>query len=190
MVPPVLPTDPSSPLRRRLLRAAVLAPLAGTLATLPGCSLPVQVDGTFLQPWRSHLQWGLADWQRSLTLARTLGCRQLVLQWAGILGGSDGDWTLPDSSLQQLFTAASENNIHLRVGLPFQQRWWQVIGADDASLQAFLADSLAQARRWLAQAPWAQQPAFGGWYARRGIDLHRWKIKTQSTPPVERATLR
>ena len=98
MVAPVLPADPSSPLRRRLLRAAVLAPLAGTLATLPGCSLPVQVDGTFLQPWRSHLQWGLADWQRSLKLAHTLGCRQLVLQWTGIVGGSDGDWSLPTAA--------------------------------------------------------------------------------------------
>ena len=135
MVRPDLPTDPSSPLRRRLLRAAVLAPLAATLATLPGCSLPVQVDGTFLQPWRSHLQGGPADWQRSLKLAHALGCRQLVLQWTGIVGGSDGDWSLPDSNLQQLFTAASENDIRIRVGLPFQQRWWQAIGADDATLQ-------------------------------------------------------
>ncbi|MBN4995388.1 DUF4434 domain-containing protein [Stenotrophomonas maltophilia] len=174
MVRPDLPADPSSPLRRRLLRAAVLAPLAAALTTLPGCSLPVQVDGTFLQPWRSHLQWGLADWQRSLKLARTLGCRQLVLQWTGIVGGSDGDWSLPDSSLQQLFTAASENDIRIRVGLPFQQRWWQAIGADDASLQAFLADSLAQARRWLAQAPWAQQPAFGGWYLPYELEQYHW----------------
>ena len=155
MLRPGLPTDPSSPLRRRLLRAALLAPLAGTLATLPGCSLPVHVDGTFLQPWRSHLQWGLADWQRSLKLAHALGCRQLVLQWTGIVGGSDGDWSLPDGSLQQLFTAARENDLRIRVGLPFQQRWWQAIGADDATLQAFLADSLAHARA-------------AGWHRRRG----------------------
>ena len=92
MSPPMLPSDPSSPLRRRLLRAALLAPVAGALATLPGCSLPEQVDGTFLQPWRSHLQWGMADWQRSLQFARRLGCRQLVLQWTGISGGADGDF--------------------------------------------------------------------------------------------------
>ena len=85
-----------------------------------------------------------------------------MLQWTGIVGGNDGDWSLPDGSLQQLFTAASENDIRIRVGLPFQQRWWQAIGADDATLQAFLAESLAHARSWLAQAPWAQQPAFGG----------------------------
>lgn len=174
MLRPGLPTDPSSPLRRRLLRAALLAPLAGTLATLPGCSLPVHVDGTFLQPWRSHLQWGLADWQRSLKLAHALGCRQLVLQWTGIVGGSDGDWSLPDGSLQQLFTAARENDLRIRVGLPFQQRWWQAIGADDATLQAFLADSLAHARSWLAQAPWAQQPAFGGWYLPYELEQFHW----------------
>ena len=171
MVRPDLPTDPSSPLRRRLLRAAVLAPLAATLATLPGCSLPVQVDGTFLQPWRSHLQWGPADWQRSLKLF-TRGCRQLVLQWTGIVGGSDGDWSLPDSNLQQLFTAASENDIRIRVGLPFQQRWWQAIGADDATLQAFLADSLAHARSWLAQA--RRRAAFGGWYLPYELEQFHW----------------
>jgi hypothetical protein len=154
MVRPDLPADPSSPLRRRLLRAAVLAPLAATLATLPGCSLPVQVDGTFLQPWRSHLQWGLADWQRSLKLARTLGCRQLVLQWTGIVGGSDGDWSLPDGSLQQLFTAASENDIRIRVGLPFQQRWWQAIGP-----------TMPRCRRsW----PTAWRTRAAGWHRRRG----------------------
>ncbi|MEL5920613.1 DUF4434 domain-containing protein, partial [Stenotrophomonas maltophilia] len=76
-------------------------------------------------PWRSHLQWRLAAWQRSWQLAHTLGCRQLLLQWTGIVGGSDGDWTRPDGRLQQLFTAASENAIRNRVGLPFQQRWWQ-----------------------------------------------------------------
>jgi hypothetical protein len=174
MSPPMLPSDPSSPLRRRLLRAALLAPVAGALATLPGCSLPEQVDGTFLQPWRSHLQWGMADWQRSLQLARKLGCRQLVLQWTGISGGADGDWELPDTSIRMLFTAAAEAGIAVRVGLPFQQHWWKAIGADDATLQAFFADSLAQARSWLARAPWARLQAFNGWYVPYELEQYHW----------------
>lgn len=174
MSTPALPPDPSSPLRRRLLRAALLAPVAAALTTLPGCSLPEQVDGTFLQPWRSHLQWRMADWQRSLKLARRLGCRQLVLQWTGIVGGAEGDWQLPDTSVRMLFTAASEAGIAIRVGLPFQQRWWQAIGGDDAALQAFFADSLTQARTWLAQAPWSRLHAFNGWYIPYELEQYHW----------------
>ncbi|MEG2804229.1 DUF4434 domain-containing protein [Stenotrophomonas sp.] len=169
-----LPSDPSSPLRRQLLRAALLAPAVGALATLPGCSMPVQVDGTFLQPWRSHLDWTMADWQRSLRLAQRLGCKRLVLQWSGIHGAPEGDWQLSDASLTMLFTAASEAGIRVRVGLPFEQSWWKAIGGDDAALQAFFADSLARAQQWLAQAPWARLQAFGGWYVPYEIEQYHW----------------
>jgi len=171
---PTVPSDPSSPLRRRLLRAALLAPAAGMLAALPGCSVPTQVDGTFLQPWRSHLDWTMADWQRSVQLAQRLGCKQLVLQWAGIHGAPEGDWQLPDTSLRMLFTAAGEAGITVRVGLPFEQSWWKAIGGDDAALQAFFADSLARAQQWLAQAPWARLQAFGGWYVPYEIEQYHW----------------
>lgn len=169
-----LPADLSSPLRRRLLRAALLAPAVGALAALPGCSMPVQVDGTFLQPWRSHLDWTMADWQRSMQLAGRLGCKRLVLQWAGIHGAPEGDWLLPDAGLRMLFTAAGEAGITVRVGLPFEQSWWTAIGGDDAALQAFFADSLARAQQWLAQAPWARLQAFGGWYLPYEIEQYHW----------------
>lgn len=169
-----LPADPCSPLRRRLLGAALLAPAVGMLATLPGCSMPEQVDGTFLQPWRSHLDWTMADWQRSVQLAKRLGCRQLVLQWAGIHGAPEGDWLLPDASLRMVFTAAGEAGITVRVGLPFEQSWWKAIGGDDATLQAFLAETLARAQQWLAQAPWARLQAFGGWYLPYEIEQYHW----------------
>ncbi|MGE8214617.1 hypothetical protein D3C87_315450 [compost metagenome] len=169
-----LPSDPSSPLRRRLLRAAVLAPAVAALASLPGCSMPVQVDGTFLQPWRSHLDWTMADWQRSVRLAQRLGCTRLVLQWSGIHGAPEGDWLLPDASVRMLFTAAAEAGITVRVGLPFEQSWWKAIGGDDAVLQAFFADSLARAQQWLAQAPWPRLQAFGGWYLPYEIEQYHW----------------
>ncbi len=169
-----VPSDLSSPLRRRLLRAALLAPAVGALATLPGCSMPVQVEGTFLQPWRSHLDWTMADWQRSVGLAQRLGCKQLVLQWSGIHGAPEGDWQLTDAGLRMLFTAAGEAGITVRVGLPFEQSWWQAIGGDDAALQAFFASSLARAQQWLAQAPWARLQAFGGWYLPYEIEQYHW----------------
>ena len=170
-----LPVDLSSPLRRRLLRAALLAPAVGALATLPGCSVPVQVEGTFLQPWRSHLDWTMADWQRSVGLAQRLGCKQqLVLQWIGIHGAPEGDWQLSDAGLRMLFTAAGQAGITVRVGLPFEQSWWQAIGGDDAALQAFFASSLARAQQWLAQAPWARLQAFGGWYLPYEIEQYHW----------------
>ena len=164
----------SSRQRRQLLRAALLLPAAAAMAPLPGCSPSERVDGSFLQPWREHLQWEMADWQRSVSLMRRLGCRQLVLQWTGIRGGDDGDWELPDTSLRMLFTAAGEAGMTVRVGLPFEQRWWQAIGADDAALQSFFDDSLGYARQWLARAPWPRLQAFGGWYLPHELEQYHW----------------
>lgn len=168
------PAPLPSPLRRQLLRAALLAPAVGALVALPGCSVPEKIDGTFLQPWRSHLDWGMADWQRSLKLAQRLGCRQLVLQWSGIHGAPDGDWELSENSLRMLFTAAGEAGIRVRVGLPFEQSWWKAISGDDAALQAFFADSLTRAQAWLAQAPWPRLQGFAGWYLPYEIEQYHW----------------
>lgn len=172
-------TDLPSPCRRRMLRTALLLPAAAAIASLPGCSPPERVDGSFLQPWRSHLQWSAAEWQRSVQLARRLGCRQLVLQWSGILGGDDGDWELPEASLRMLFAAAADAGVRVRVGLPFEQRWWRAMGGDDATLQAFFADSLERARQWLAQAPWSRLPAFGGWYLPYELEQYHWADPTR-----------
>jgi hypothetical protein len=157
-----------------LLRAALLAPAVGALAALSSCSMPEQIDGTFLQPWRSHLDWAMADWQRSVQLAQRLGCKQLVLQWAGIHGAPEGDWQLSEASLRMLFTAAGEAGIAVRVGLPFEQSWWKAIGSDDVTLQAFFAETLVRAQQWLAQAPWARLQAFGGWYLPHEIEQYHW----------------
>lgn len=171
--------EPASPFRRRLLQGALLLPAAAALATLPGCSVAERVDGSFLQPWREHLQWEMADWQRPLHLAQRLGCRHLVLQWAGIFGGDDGDWQLSDTGMRMLLTAAAESGLQVRVGLPFEQRWWQAIGADDATLQAFFAESLGRARQWLANVPWARMQAFGGWYLPYELEQYHWATPTR-----------
>lgn len=160
--------------RRRLLQAALLAPAMAALGALPGCSLPEQVDGTFLQPWLDHQNWTAADWQRSMKLAQRTGCRQLVLQWSGILGGPEGDWQLSDASVAMLFSAADHAGINVRVGLPFEQRWWQAIGGDETQLRSFFADSLQRARSWLAQSALTRQRRFAGWYLPYELEQYHW----------------
>lgn len=160
--------------RRRLLQAAALIPALVTLAGLPGCSLPEQVDGTFLQPWRDHQNWTAADWQRSMALAQRAGCRQLVVQWSGILGGAEGDWHLSDTSFAMLFSAADHANINVRVGLPFEQHWWHAISADETQLRDFFATSLQRTRAWLDQSSLSRQRRFAGWYLPYELEQYHW----------------
>ncbi len=171
---PMTATPPVSYSRRRLLQAALLAPTLAALAGLPGCSLPEQVDGTFLQPWLDHQNWTAADWQRSMKLAQRAGCRQLVVQWSGILGGPEGDWQLSDASFAMLFNAADHAGINVRVGLPFEQRWWQAIGGDEAQLRGFFTDSLQRARSWLAASGLTRQRRFAGWYLPYELEQYHW----------------
>lgn len=176
----VPPNAPASPLRRRLLKAAVLAPTVAALASLPGCSLPEQVDGTFLQPWLDHQNWSAADWQRSMELAQRAGCRDLVVQWSGILGGAEGDWQLSEASFGMLFNAADHAGINVRVGLPFEQRWWKAISGDQTELQAFLDESLQRARTWLSQSTLTRQRRFAGWYLPYELEQYHWADAARS----------
>lgn len=171
-----VPADLPSPLRRRLLRAALLAPAAGALAALPGCSAPPHFDGSFIQPWRSHLELSAQDWQRHMALAQSLGCRQIVVQWAGLYGsGGDADWNVPDSVMQQIFSSAAGAGLQVRVGLPYHSGWWKALQAPDlATLDAFLATTLDNARSYLQAAPWARQPNFAGWYLPYELEQFHW----------------
>lgn len=165
--------------RRHLLQTALLLPTAAVITLLPGCSPPELVDGSFLQPWRGHMQWTLDDWRRSVTIARRFGSRQLILQWSGILGGDGGDWELSATSLHMLFTAANEADMQVRIGLPFDQRWWQALGREESALQDFFTSNLKHVRQWLTQAPWPNHPAFSGWYIPHELEQYHWTTPTQ-----------
>lgn len=167
---------PFSPRRRDLLRLAALAPAAFGVGMLPGCSNPPHFDGSFIQPWRSHLELGAQDWQQHMALARELGCRQLVVQWAGLYGGGgDADWNLPDSVMQLIFSTAAAAGLQVRVGLPYHSGWWKALQAPDpATLDAFLALTLDNARAYLHSAPWNRQANFAGWYVPYELEQFHW----------------
>lgn len=171
-----MPNALPSPLRRRLLRAALLAPAVGALAALPGCSTPPRFDGSFIQPWRSHLQLTAQDWQQHMALAQSLGCRQIVVQWAGLYGsGGDADWNVPDSVMQLIFNSAAAAGLQVRVGLPYHSGWWKALQAPElAALDAFLAQTLDNARGYLQSAPWAKQANFAGWYLPYELEQFHW----------------
>ncbi len=80
------------PLRRRMLRWGLAAPLA-----LAGCAprLPA------------------------------LGCREVVLQWTGVSGGTAPAWRVPDAVMETIFDTASARGLNVRVGLPFDHGWWE-----------------------------------------------------------------
>ncbi|WP_369976924.1 DUF4434 domain-containing protein [Xanthomonas bundabergensis] len=167
---------PVSSGRRDLLRLAVLAPAAFGLGMLPGCSTPPRFDGGFIQPWRSHLELSAQDWQRHMALAQRMGCRQIVLQWAGLYGGGDeADWTVPDGVMQRIFSSAAGAGLQVRVGLPYHSGWWRALQAPDpAALDAFLALALDNARSYLQTAPWARQDNFAGWYLPYELEQFHW----------------
>ncbi|SBV57484.1 DUF4434 domain-containing protein [Xanthomonas graminis] len=165
-----------SPSRRDLLRLAVLAPAALAVGMLPGCAKPPRFDGSFIQPWRSHLDLSAQDWQQHMALAQRLGCRQIVVQWAGLYGGGgDADWALPDSTLQLIFSTAAAAGLQVRGGLPYHSGWWKALQAPDlATLDAFLALTLDHARAYLQTAPWSRHANFDGWYLPYELEQFNW----------------
>ncbi|MEB1530315.1 DUF4434 domain-containing protein [Xanthomonas sp. WHRI 7945] len=162
--------------RRDLLRLAVLAPAAFGASMLPGCANPPRFDGGFIQPWRSHLEMSAQDWQQHMALAQRMGCRQVVVQWAGLYGsGGDADWDVPDSTMQLIFSTAAAAGLRVRVGLPYHSGWWKALQAPDlAALDAFLALTLDNARAYLLRAPWAAQGNFDGWYLPYELEQFHW----------------
>lgn len=188
-MPLVSPDAPASPLRRRLLQAAALA----ACLPLAACDAPVALTGTFVQLWREHLDWSREQWQSRLAATRAFGCTTIFVQWVGIdtensgtsdtsgtssdagSGGVPHDWRAPDTLLQGLLDDCAQLGITVHLGLPYDDRWWQIIGAADASaLDAFLASTAARATAWMRAAAWPRHRAFGGWYLPYEIEQHSW----------------
>lgn len=160
---------PREPTRRAWLGMAAVATL------LAGCTTPSEkFQGTFLQPWQSYEALSLEEWRRRLRTTRALGCDEVVLQWSAAYGG-DSPWAMPDTLLTMLFDEAGREGMGIRMGLPYDERWWKAMGAKEPEvLPAFLADSQARCLDFMANTRWSQHPGFRGWYLPYEIDQYNW----------------
>jgi hypothetical protein len=157
--------------RRRFLQATALA------ACLPlvACESTAATEGTFIQLWRDHLGWPREQWQQRLATMHSLGCKTVFVQWVGIDGEAGPAWTAPDALLQGLLDGCAQLGMKVHLGLPYDDRWWKVIGgADTGALDGYLASTATRTAAWMREAPWPRHRAFEGWYLPYEIEQYSW----------------
>lgn len=149
--------------RRTALAALAIAGPAWGRARTP-------LERSFLQPWRSHLDWPPAKWERLLDWLELLSARQLILQWTS--------WNGIDYSelAARLASMLAARGMKLWLGLAFDEEFWRWPVVSDvetaAPLAAWRERSLALAAR-LGAGP-ARSKAFAGWYLPEEFDAARW----------------
>ncbi|VVE17497.1 Tat pathway signal protein [Pandoraea horticolens] len=162
---------PRSPMRRRLIQAAALA----ACLPLAACAPPPEVGGTFVQLWRSHLDWTRSQWRERLTATHALGCKEIFVQWAGIDGEPANTWMAPDSLIQTLLDESAALGMGVHLGVPYDERWWKVIGnKNDAALDAFLQRTGERSASYMQSALWTLHDAFRGWYVPYELEQYNW----------------
>jgi len=167
-----LPSPLSHSTRRDWLRRGAGSVLGA--AMLGGCTAPLLFQGSFLQPWQSYEALPRDEWRRRLKATRALGCDEIVLQWSGHEGGSTA-WTLPDSLLEWLFQEAGRAGMGIRLGLPYDERWWPSLEAPAPDARRdFLRATQARSLQALRSARWTRQSGFRGWYLPYEIDAYNW----------------
>ncbi|AVS85164.1 DUF4434 domain-containing protein [Paracidovorax avenae] len=160
---------PLPPLGRRTWLLLAASALATACTTSPD-----RFQGTFLQPWKSYESLSPEEWRRRLRATRALGCDEIVLQWSATEGGAH-PWALPEALIAMLFDEAGREGMGIRVGLPYDERWWTVLASrDPGALPAFLAATQARCLQYLAAAPWPRQQGFRGWYLPYELDQYNW----------------
>ena len=130
---------------------------------------------TFLQLWRSHLDLTPAQWAERIAACRRLGSREIFLQWVGLEGGRPDDWMAPDAVLGQIFDEAARHGMGVHVGLPYDQRWWNVLATpDDEALARYLDLTREQGLAYMRTAPWSARRNFRGWYLPYELEQYNW----------------
>ena len=156
----------------RLLAAANVRLLTGNLAA---CDAPPAIGGTFVQLWRSHLDWTRDQWRERLTATHALGCKEIFVQWVGIDGEPDSTWISPDSMIQLLLDESAALGMGVHLGVPYDERWWNAIGDKrDAVLDTFLARSSERSTSYMQTALWTLHEAFRGWYIPYELEQYHW----------------
>lgn len=167
---------PHSPMRRRLMQAAALA----ACLPLAACTPPPEVGGTFVQLWRSHLDWTPDQWRQRLAATHALGCKEIFVQWVGIDGEPANTWIAPDSLVQTLLDESAALGMGVHLGLPYDERWWKAIGnKNDAALDAFLQRTGERGASYMQSALWTLHGAFRGWYVPYELEQYNWADPTR-----------
>lgn len=81
----------------------------------------------------------------------------------------------PGTLLNTLFDEAARQGLGIHVGLPYDQRWWDVLArADTTSLAAYLDHTRARGIAYMQQSGWNERRAFRGWYLPYELEQYNW----------------
>lgn len=134
------------------------------------------MTGSFLQPWKSHLDWTREQWQSRLQDMHALGCRELFLQWVGIDNADPAKaWMLSDAQITSLLDLCNELGMGVHLGLVYDERWWSMLGMTDLNqTQAALNQISAHSVQYMQTVNWPQHAAFRGWYIPYELEQYHW----------------
>lgn len=167
-----LPKMDDLKLSRRTWLTMAAASIAAGCGTGGGASEKFQ--STFLQPWQSYETLSEMEWSRRLKVMRDYGCTEIILQWSGLYGGSY-EWKMPEALIQLLFEEGQKNGIGIRVGLPYNEGWWNALsGKGTRRISDFLERTQAICIETLNTSRWPKQPGFRGWYLPYELDQYNW----------------
>jgi hypothetical protein len=166
---------PTSCLTRRQYLLGTASAAVALMTGLPGCAPAQQpMRGTFVQPWIAHQNWSKQNWLDKCQQMKMLGATQLTVQWVG-QHSEELNWRLSDESLKNIFDVAEELELKIRLGLPYDTRWWKVLQTTDPTiLAAFLQTARVQISEFIRQSRWQVRPAFVGWYIPYEIEQYSW----------------
>lgn len=165
-----------SPMRRRLMQAAVIA----ACLPLSACSERVEIGGSFLQLWREHLDWRPEQWRARIAMTRALGCRELFIQWIALTGNPASEWQASPALLKLLLDECHAQGMGVYLGVPYDERWWTVLGSPDAGLlERYLNDARERIALTLHNSALPRHPVFRGWYLPHEIEQYSWSDPTR-----------
>ncbi len=169
-------------LKGRRLAAAVLASsiLLPQWSYTQDVSGPARLDGTFIQLWKTHEDWGPSQWEELFETFERMGLSKLVVQWTlydeTAYYDSHTYESLEDPPLERILEMADRADMKVVLGLAHDSGFWAKIVRDRALVEVFLkrlrlrSQSVALELAILAR----DHASFGGWYLSEEIDDSNW----------------
>ncbi|WP_323016310.1 DUF4434 domain-containing protein [Castellaniella sp.] len=157
----------------------IAALLAGS-GILSGCTKKTQWAATFFQPWKQHADMSEQDWSKLFADIQQLGFRQIYIQWLGHTHGTD-NWMLSDQTIKNLLNIANSQGMSLVIGLPYDNRWNDVLGSDSLSeISRFFDQTVEAADALIQHSSWANHSAVKGWYIPYELEQYNWSHKQKA----------